>query len=85
MGNKYIKVKFIYDCQFARIPVVLPNSHRCILPMPDEKGSAECVSIGMFVLVLLTSRYQDDHPAHHPDHGILVAWQEYPSFYGEGR
>jgi hypothetical protein len=43
-----------YGRQFTRIPVVLPVRHGGLLPVPDEEGSTECVSVRMLILVLLT-------------------------------
>jgi hypothetical protein len=69
--------------QFTRIPMVLPIRHGGILPMPDKEGDTECVLVGLLVLVLLTGRYQDDHPAYHPNHGVLVVGKGHLSLYGE--
>jgi hypothetical protein len=71
-------------CQFTRIPMVLPVRHGGLLPVPNEEGSTECVSVGLLILVLFTGRYQDDSAARHPDLGVLAVGQGHLSFYGEG-
>ena len=70
--------------QFTHIPMVLSFRHGGLLPVPDEKGSTECIPVGLLVLVLLTGRYQDDNSARHPDIGILAIRQGHLSFYGKG-
>ena len=52
--------------------MVFPNSHRLILPVSDEEDNTKCVPIGLFVLVLLSGRHQDDSTACHFDAGILA-------------
>jgi hypothetical protein len=70
--------------QFTRILVVLPVRHGGVLLVPDEEGGTECVPFGLLILVLLTSRHQDDGAARHPDLGILGAGQRHLPLYGEG-
>ena len=71
--------------QFTHIPMVLSVRYGSVLPVPDEEGSTECVSVRMLILVLLTGRYQDDNIAHHPNLSVLVIRQGHLSFYGKGR
>ena len=52
--------------------MVLPDNHRSVLLVPDEEGNTECVPIGLFVLVLLSGRRQDDSTACHSDADILA-------------
>lgn len=56
-----------------------------VLPLPDEEGSAECVPVGLFVLVLLSGRHQDDRATHHPDLSLLAARKEYQPLYATRR
>lgn len=61
--------------------MVLLDSHRRVLLVPDEEDNTEYIPIGLLLLVLLSGRHQDDRAAHHPDAGILDAWQGYLSLY----
>lgn len=55
--------------------MVLPPCDGGLLPVPAEEDYTECVPIGLFVLVLLSGRHQDDSTACHSDAGILAARQ----------